>query len=60
MENTKTQPEKIWLGFAIVTIICGILLVFEGNYVSGISGSIVGAWLAFENYQKLKNKNGGI
>ena len=45
MENSKTQPEKIWLGFAIVTIVCGILLILEKNYIYGISGSIVGTWL---------------
>jgi hypothetical protein len=57
MSKSKIQPEKIWLAFAVITIICGVLLIFEKNYISGISGSIVGCWLAFENWKKLKDSN---
>lgn len=51
------MEDKIFLGFGVVTIICGILLILEQKYLIGISGSIVGAWLAYQNYVKISNKN---
>jgi len=57
MENTNTRSEKLFIGFGILTVVSGILLVLENNYLIGISGSIVGAGLIFLNMKKLKEKN---
>lgn len=55
MENKENGPEKLWIGFGIITIICGILLALE-NPLIGIPGSIVGIWLVVDNMKKLKEK----
>ena len=55
MGNSDNLSEKIFLGFGIITIICGIYLAFE-NPVIGILGSIVGIWLTADNWKKLKQK----
>jgi len=56
MEKTNTNAEKIFMGLGIVAWISGMFLAFEGNYLGGICGGIVGAWLAFENWKKIKSK----
>ena len=53
MENSNNLSEKIFIGFGIITIICGIYLAFE-NPMIGIPGSIVGIWLTATNWKKLK------
>jgi len=55
MENLDNRNEKIFLGFGIITIICGIFLALE-NPVIGIPGSIVGVWLTADNWKKIKSK----
>lgn len=51
------METKIFLGFGILALISGILLIFEKQYLLGISGSIVGAGLALQNIKKLRDKN---
>ncbi len=55
MEKTNKQSEKIFLGLGIITIISGVFLAFE-NPTIGIPGSIVGAWITFDNFKKIKEK----
>lgn len=56
MKNSNSQSNKLFLGFGILTIICGIALAFE-NPVIGIPGSIVGLWLTVDNWKKIKSKS---
>jgi len=48
----------IFIGFGIVTIISGILLITMKDYLVGISGSVVGVWLVLQNMKQLKDNNG--
>lgn len=57
MANTSTRSEKLWIGFGILTIICGIGLIFSNQYVIGIPGSIIGGWLVLQNMKQIKDKN---
>ncbi len=50
------MEDKFFIGLGILTVISGIALIFEKKYVAGVSGSIVGAWLIFDNLKKLKDK----
>ena len=54
---TSSTSNKIFLGFGILTILSGLSLIAQGNYLIGISGSIVGVWLFLENWKKIKGKN---
>lgn len=56
MENSNSRSHKIFLGFGVITIICGIALAFE-NPLIGISGSIVGVWLTVDNWKKIRSKS---
>lgn len=58
MGNTNNGSEKLLIGFGIITILCGIGLIFSNQYVMGISGSIVGIGLIFQNIKQIKIKNG--
>ena len=53
----KNNWDKFFLGFFIVTVISGIYLIFQKDYISGISGSIVGVFLVFLNMNQIKNNN---
>lgn len=57
MENTKTGSEKLWIGFGIITIISGVILALQNQYLIGIPGSIVGIWLVLQNMKQIKDKN---
>lgn len=41
------MEDKLFLGFGVITVISGIVLILEQQYVIGVSGSIVGAGLVF-------------
>jgi len=55
MQKT-TITDKLLLAFGIITILSGIYLILEEDYVIGISGSIVGAWLTYQNWTKLNKE----
>lgn len=57
MKNTSNGSEKLWIGFGIITIICGVILALEQPLI-GIPGSIVGIWLVVANMKKIKAKSG--
>jgi len=50
------METKLFLGLGVITVICGVLLMVQHNFVSGAGGSIVGIWLVVDNWKKLKNK----
>jgi hypothetical protein len=58
MQNSNW--DKFFFGFAIVTIISGIYLISQKEYVTGISGSITGAFLIYlQRMNKSKEENQG-
>jgi uncharacterized membrane protein HdeD (DUF308 family) len=57
MADENTVWDKIFIGFGILTIISGVLLVFQDQAFIGIPGSIVGVWLVVSNLKKIKGKN---
>lgn len=52
MAKTNTSTGKLFLAFGILTVISGIYLIFQKDYVIGISGSIVGAMIVYQNMKK--------
>jgi len=57
MAKSYTDWAKLFLGFGIVTIISGIYLILQKDYVIGISGSFVGVLLVIQNMMKTKDNN---
>ena len=45
MKNTSW--EKVFLGFFVVTVICGIYLIIRKDFVAGIGGTITGLFLIY-------------
>ncbi len=56
MQNTNTGWDKLFLGFGILTVISGIYLIFQKDYVIGISGSFVGVSLVYQFMKQIKDK----
>ena len=58
MANTNTGWDNFFFGFFVLAVICGIYLIFQKDYVSGISGSITGLFLIYlQKKNKTKEKN---
>ena len=56
MENTSTRSEKLFIGFGIITILSGVYLMIQNQYLIGVPGSIVGVWLVLQNMKQIKDK----
>jgi len=54
MEKNNKTWEKVFLGFGVITVISGIFLFIQKDYLIGISGSIVGIGLVLQNIKKIK------
>jgi len=54
MTNSTSKSDKLFLAFGIITIISGILLIIEKDYLIGVSGSCVGAMIAYQNWVKIR------
>ena len=55
---TNTNWDKFFFGFFVLTVISGIYLIFQKDYVSGISGSITGLFLIYlQKINKTKEKD---
>lgn len=53
MKNSKSNDwEKFSVAFGIVTLLSGIYLIFQQDYLIGICGSITGLFLIF--FQKMQ------
>lgn len=50
------MENKLFLAFGIITILSGIALSFQENYLIGVPGTIVGIWLTAVNFKKVKEK----
>lgn len=49
MKNKSALWAKAFIGFGILTIASGLYLSFQGDYVIGISGTLVGILLTYQN-----------
>lgn len=54
MANDETIWIKLFIGFGILTIISRIYLVIQKDCVSGILGSVVGAFIILLNSKGLR------
>jgi hypothetical protein len=58
MANTYTGWDKFFFGFFVLTVICGIYLIIQKDYLSGISGAITGLFLIYlQRMNKAKKNN---
>ena len=58
MANTNSGWDKFFFGFFVLTVICGIYLIFQKDYLSGISGAITGLFLIYlQRMNKAKENN---
>ncbi len=53
----KNNGAKTGLTLGIIGLIAGIFLIFSGNNLIGIFGSIASAGIAIKGYTDLKNKS---
>jgi len=56
MSSKDSNWSKFFLGFAVVTVLSGIYLIFQKDYFIGISGAITGAFLLYMNLQQTGNE----
>lgn len=54
-DNSNAASNKFFFTIGILAFISGIYLIFKVDYLTGISGAIVGGWFAFDNYKKIRN-----
>lgn len=58
MTKSGTQWANFFIGFAIVTIISGIYLIIQKDYVIGVGGTLTGLFLLYLNHtNKAKAKS---
>jgi hypothetical protein len=51
------MENKLFIGFGIITMLSGIYFIVQGQYLEGICGASVGAFLVYLNLKKINNKN---
>ena len=56
MENNGNGTIKLWIGFGLIAVISGVILVLDKPLI-GIPGTFVGIWLVVVNMRKIKSKN---
>ncbi len=57
MKNKYSTSDKFFIGFGFITIISGVLLVIQKDYLMGISGFFVGLLVTYQSFQNSKKKN---
>ncbi len=61
MKKTAPLEHKLFAGFGVLAFICGLLNAFVyQNHLLGLSGAVVGLWLAYDNFQKIKAFNADL
>ena len=58
MAKSNTTWEKVFLGFGVLTVLSGVYLVFNEDYLIGISGSFVGLLLIYQNMNAFNQNKG--
>jgi len=59
MEKSNKTWDNFFFGFGIITILSGVYLLWQGDYIIGASGSCAGFLLIYQNLMARKiNKNG--
>lgn len=51
------MESKLFVGLGVLVIISGIILTAQRQYIMGISGTIVGIWLVWQNLKKINKKD---
>jgi len=54
MKDNKSYWSKFFVGFGAAVVVSGLYLIFRQDYISGVSGSLVGALLIYLNVQQSK------
>jgi hypothetical protein len=49
MKNNISKENKLFLAFGVITILSGLYLLFQGNYLIGASGTCVGFLIVYQN-----------
>lgn len=57
MTNTNKSWVKFFFGLGILAVMSGVYLTFRGDYIGGISGSIVGAFIAWQNMDAINSNS---
>jgi len=52
--NNDSKWDKFFFGFFVVTVLSGLYLIYAKDYLAGISGTIVGLFLIYQ--QRLNKK----
>ena len=50
------MENKLSLGFGIITMLSGVYFIVQEQYLEGICGASVGAWLVYLNIKQIKGK----
>ncbi|NEQ49141.1 MAG: hypothetical protein F6K11_03275 [Leptolyngbya sp. SIO3F4] len=56
MTKKEKTTTRLFAAFGVLTIVSGVYLATQGDYVVGISGSCVGIFLLFLNGKKFNEK----
>lgn len=60
MANTNSKWDKFFFVFFVAAVISGIYLIIQGDYLMGVSGTITGLFLIYQQrMNKAKQKNNG-
>ncbi len=49
--------SRVFFGFGILTVISGVFLIYEQDYLIGFSGSAVGLMITSQNFNKIKSND---
>ena len=55
MSNKNKTSEKFFIVFGGIVVLSGVYMAVQGDYVTGISGAIVGVFVAWMNLKTLKD-----
>lgn len=60
MASVDSNLDKFFFVFFVVAVISGIYLIIQGDYLMGVSGTITGLFLIYQQrMNKAKQKNNG-
>ena len=56
--NKKSKETYFFIGFGVLTVLSGLYMAFQQDYVTGISGAIVGAFIIYLNTKQRTDVEG--
>ncbi|MEL6592761.1 MAG: hypothetical protein AAFP02_17345 [Bacteroidota bacterium] len=57
MADSSSKWNKAFIAFGVLTVLSGIALIVQSQYIIGIPGTIIGVWLIVQNLQKREGDN---